>query len=59
MHGMEICPVWGFCECGSDLHRSVQDASYTVTWPMLWDMTFSHRCDEDYALSTGEGLQAF
>ena len=28
-----ISPVWGFCECGNDLHRSVKDASYTVTWP--------------------------
>jgi len=26
---MKICPVWGFCECGNDLHRSVQDASHT------------------------------
>jgi len=26
----KIYQVWGFCECGNDLHRSAKDASYTV-----------------------------
>ena len=33
----EKCQVWGFCECSNDLHRSIKDASYTVTRP---DMVF-------------------
>jgi hypothetical protein len=28
-----MCPVWGFCECGNGLHRSIKDTSYTVTRP--------------------------
>jgi len=33
MYGMKnVSPVWGFCECGNDRHRSVKDAPYTVTW---------------------------
>jgi len=34
MHGMKnVSPVWGFCECSNDPHRSVKEASYTVTRP--------------------------
>ena len=60
----KICPVWGFCECGNDLHRSVKDASYTVNsaWHGLLfrERWRSHKgVDEDYALLTGEGLRMF
>jgi len=54
MHGTKnINPVWGFCECGSDLHRSVKDALYTVTGPSVL------RHDVLAQVSTGEGLRTF
>jgi len=28
-----LSPVWGFYECGNDPHRSINEASYTVTRP--------------------------
>jgi hypothetical protein len=60
--GLKVCPVWGFGERGSVLHRSVKDASYTVTRPSTIFYAVRHvltGVDEDYALSTGEGLQTF
>ena len=58
----KIYQVWGFCECGNDLHRSAKDASYTVTRPgtVFCETWRSHtRVDEDYTLSTGKGLRTF
>jgi len=26
-----LSPAWGFCECSNDPHRSIKEASHTVT----------------------------
>jgi hypothetical protein len=58
MHGMKnISPAWGICECGNDPHRSVKDASYTVTRPGM--VFYSVRHDVLTQVSTGEGLRTF
>jgi len=47
----------------NDLHRSMKDASYTLTRPgtaFCCETLRSHTgVDEDYALLTGEGLRTF
>jgi len=56
MHGMKICQLWGFCECGNDLHIS-NLARHGILICKTWR---SHTgVDEDYALSTGEGWRTF
>ena len=58
MYGMKnISPEWGFCECGSDPHRSVKDASHTVTRPGMGFCSVRH--DVLTQVSTGEGLWTF
>jgi hypothetical protein len=57
MHGVKnISPVWGFCGSGNDPHRSVKDASYTVTRP---GMVYSVRHDVLTQVSNGDGLRTF
>jgi len=58
MHGMKnISPVWGFCECGIDPHRSVKDASYKVTRPGTVFYSVGH--DVLTQVLTGERLGTF
>ena len=55
-----MCPVWGFCECGSDLHRSIKDASYTTRpYTVFCETRRFDKGVEDDVLSTGEGLRTF
>jgi len=61
IHGMKNMFSMGLLECGND-HRSIKDASYTVTGPgtVFYSVRRSHiGVDEDFALLTGEGLQMF
>jgi hypothetical protein len=51
--------MWGFCECGSDLHRSVKDASYTVTRPGTVSYSVRHDILTQVLMKTGEGSRAF
>jgi len=55
--------VWGFCECGNDLHICERRIihSNSVRHGVLFCETWrSHTgVDEDYAVSTGEGWRTF
>ena len=59
----KICPVWGFCECSSDLHRSIWHVihSNSAQHDLLCCEAWRSHTDvgEDYTLLTGKGLQTF
>jgi len=58
MHGTKnTSPIWGFCEWGSDLRRSVKDASYSVTRPGT--AFYFVRRDVLAQVLTGAGLRTF
>ena len=59
----KISPLWGFCKSSNHLYRSIKDVSYTGTRPSTVFCFETWSChtgvDEDYVLSTGEGLRTF